>query len=174
MISRQSEFLQDTPTGNDLSALYDDKHFEQFAKDIDAKYSQGELPRLQDKFLVGNFLSRFIEGMIYSATRQRQSLAPGQKYNATIAGENVWLPDAIEVDLTLYTPDQINNSTRLFDRALKRLTEVWPNSKKYVVYIPSPLTTYDLRDSKSKSRMSISAEIETQIEGATRNTALSS
>jgi len=147
-----------------ISELYDDTHFALFAKKMDTRHSQGELPRLQDKFLVGNFLSRFVEGMVYSATRQRQPLAPGKKFNAMIAGKDIWLPDAIEADLTLFTPEQIKNSTRLFDRALKRLTEVWPESRKHVVYIPSPLTTYTMLDAKATARMSISVELEREIE----------
>ncbi|MUM76138.1 hypothetical protein GKC30_00645 [Pseudodesulfovibrio sp. F-1] len=160
-ISDNLQFLErHFKPSHDPVHLYDDDSFDLFAERMDATHCQGNLPRLQDKFLVGNLVSRFIEGMFYAATRNRQIAPRGTKYEATISDETHQLPDALESELTMFTQEQINDGCRLFDRALFRLAEVWPDARKFVVYIPSPLTTYALLDANRNARMEVSRKVE--------------
>jgi hypothetical protein len=147
----------------DISRLNDDEYFALFSKEMDTKFCQGTLPRLQDKFLVGNLLSRYVEGILYSATRNRRPTPPGTRYEAIISGKNHQLPDTLETDLTQYPAEHIENSCRLFDRTLVRLNEVWPDAQKFVTYIPSPLTIYSFRDDNAVARVDLSNSIEKQI-----------
>ncbi len=82
---------------------------------MDKRFCQGELPRTQDKFLVGNLLSRAVEGMIYSARKKVKPLPQGTRFNAILDGKEVWLPDTIETDLTGYKPADIRKSVRLLN-----------------------------------------------------------
>lgn len=107
-ISDNQEFLsRHYEAKYDPDRLYDDEYFAFFAKNMDAEYCQGKLPRLQDRFLVGNLLSRFVEGLINSATRDRKPVPPGTQYETFISGKRSQLPDTIEAELSNYTPEQI-------------------------------------------------------------------
>ncbi|WP_319468038.1 SGNH/GDSL hydrolase family protein [uncultured Pseudodesulfovibrio sp.] len=152
----------------DEAKLFDDEYFSRFADDMDKRFCQGELPRTQDKFLVGNLLSRAVEGMIYSARKKVKPLPQGTRYNAILDGKEVWLPDTIEADLTGYKPADIRKSVRLFERALKRVGDVWPDSRKIVAYLPSPLSTYAFQDAGAEARLHASKELDKLIEDAAR------
>ncbi|XXJ20360.1 SGNH/GDSL hydrolase family protein [Desulfovibrio caledoniensis] len=147
----------------DPQRLFDDEYFASFADTMDQKFCQGSLPRLQDKMLVGNLLSRSIEGIIYSATKQRQPLLPGKQYNATLAGKSIWLPDELEVDPSQYTTDELKISTRFFERALRRVAQVWPKARRFMVFIPSPLTTYAYLDADAQKRITASNTLEEMV-----------
>lgn len=142
------------------TALHDDIHFSEFDARMDVTYCQGTLPRLQDKFLIGNLLSRTIEGMIYSATKKSEPLPPGTTYNAQFNGEEVWIPDALEVELSAFSKEDSTNAVRFLERALNKIDKTWPDSKKYLVYLPSPLTTYAFMDDNASKRLEISTELE--------------
>jgi len=154
-----------SPEHNDEN-LFDDEAFAEFANRMDTEHSQGDLPRLQDKFLVANLMSRFVEGIIYSANKKANPLPPGTRYKAIMNGEEVWLPDTVENDLTTTKERSLAIGVRFYERALHRVSQYWPDSKKIAVYIPSPLTTYDLVGEKAKRRLDISRELEEMVRKA--------
>ena len=152
----------------DQAKLFDDRYFAEFAKAMDAKHSQGNLPRLQDKFLVANLMSRFVEGAVYSATKKAEPHSPGNKYKIIMDGEKTWLPDAAETDLTLTSEEDLAIGIRFFERALHRVSQFWPDSKKIVLYIPSSLSTYALIGEKASRWLAISRKMEGMVRQASR------
>ncbi len=152
----------------DEKRIFDDAYFARFSDEMRKRFVQGELPRLQDAFLVGNLLSRAVEGFIYSSTKNDPIELPGTKYPALINGEQRMLPDSVEGNSIDIDDQQLAFAVRFFERALAQIAFQWPESRKFVVYIPAPLTTYDLKDAATTQRMQCSHLLEKMIVLAAR------
>ena len=155
-----------TPT-YDSSGIFDDKSFEVFASDIDKRFCQGGFRLPQDYFFAGNLLSRTIEGMIYSATKSAKPLPSGQSYSAIIDGRSIPLPDNIaEDDLVHMTPESKAVGVRFLERSLSRVARFWPQARRYVVYIPAALATYQVAEPEGEAIRMASADMELRVQQA--------
>lgn len=150
----------------DMARFYDNEYFASFDREMEDKYCQGTLPKLENKFLVANMISRFIEGIIYSATKKYTAFEPGEKYLAVLDGKETMLPDRIEIDPTKWNDEQTRQGVRMFERALHRLARFWPDAEKYVVYLPSALTTYAVVGDDAAKRLQKSVDIEVMVREA--------
>lgn len=148
--------------------LFDDQYFALFADKMDKEFCNGDLPRLQDKFLVGNYISRLIEGTIYAKTKKASPRPPGNKFQAVIGGEVQRLPDHLETNISQFSDEYIQEGVRFFERSLNKLTTLWPDTQKYIVYIPSPLTTYPLDAPEATKAMATSIKLEEMVVAAAK------
>jgi hypothetical protein len=146
--------------------LFDDVRFAVFDKQMDDQFCQGVLPRLQDKFMVANLLSRMIEGMVYSATKKAEPVLSGTRFSVLMKGQKVWLPDSLEADIAIYTEQDMKMAVRFLERGLHKVGQVWPDSRKYLVYLPSPRTTYAHMDATAQKWIDISHKLENMVKEA--------
>lgn len=170
-VSDNLGFLQRhfTPTYHDPALLADDGVFQTFARDMEQRHAQGTLRRFEDHFLAANAIVRFFEGLAYSLGKQRQAPPPGTRFRARIGGEEVFLPDEIEADLSRYGERDLDLAVLLFSRALQQLDAFWPESRKYVAYIPCPRTMYDIAGDDAARQRAIGQKLEEMVSAAARN-----
>lgn len=148
--------------------LFDDTYFDQFAQVMDMKHSQGALPRAQDKFLTANLISRYFEGICYSATKKHTTHQPGETFKALINGEEVWLPDAARAlgDVPAQSDENLTIGVRFFERALSRINQFWPESRKIAVYLSSAPSTYTIVGEEGVRWRTLSHKLEAMVKEA--------
>ncbi len=170
-VSDNLGFLQRhfTSARHEPALLADDATFHAFASDMEQRYCQGRLRRFEDNFLAANAVVRFFEGLAYSLGKQRQAPPPGTHFKARIGGTEILLPDEIEADLSGYSEEDLDLAVLLFSRALRQLDAFWPESRKYVAYIPCPRTMYDIAGDDAARQRLIGQNLEEKVTTAARS-----
>jgi len=69
---------------------------------------------------------------------------PGSVNRVLIAGEEISIPDRLQSPSLELTDEEVNAAVRVFRYALGRLSSFFPAARIVVVYIPSPLSSYEL------------------------------
>ncbi len=157
------------PIHHDPVLLADDTVFQAFASDMEQRYCQGKPRRFEDNFLAANALVRFFEGLAYSLGKKRETPLPGSRFEARIGGADIFLPDEIETDLTLYSDADLDLAVLLFSRALRQLDDFWPGSRKIAAYIPCPRTMYEIAGEDGARQREIGQRLEEMVTAAARS-----
>jgi GNAT superfamily N-acetyltransferase len=170
-VSDNLGFLQRhfTPAHHEPALLADDATFKAFARDMEQRYCQGRPRRFEDIFLAANAVVRFFEGLAYSLGKQRLAPPPGTKFKARIGGAEIFLPDEIEADLSRYSEVDLEHAVLVFSRALHQLDAFWPESRKYVAYIPCPRTMYDISGADAARQRGIGQRLEAKVAAAAQS-----
>lgn len=151
----------------DEARIFDDAAFEVFAADMDARFCQGEFRLLQDRSLVGNFLTRPLEGFIYAATKHPRPVPGGGAHTAMVNGQAIPLPDDIgEDDLVRMPPQDKAVGVRFLERSLLRVARFWPQVRRCVVYIPAALSLYRLSGPEGADIRAASEDMERRVRKA--------
>lgn len=77
------------------------------------------------------------------------------------------LPDGLEGMLTKYSPEQITIAIRIFDKAIEQVAQFWPNARKGFVYIPAPVTIYDVANDEARKARIRSEQLEQRLNDTT-------
>jgi hypothetical protein len=74
----------------------------------------------------------------------RRSWPPGQVNRARVGDREVALPDGLQAPALELDAAEIDRALWVFERALARLRDAWPDTRLCVLYVPSPLASYEL------------------------------
>lgn len=131
----------------DMERMFDDGHFATFEAEMDRRYVRGEASRTQDMPLLGNFLSRTVEDMLYRIQKTREGHegddSTGEINRAVVGGVQVELPDVMEGPALHLDEQRTDRALRVFERACLKLRQTFPQTRLFIVYIPAPLSCYE-------------------------------
>jgi hypothetical protein len=134
----------------DMHRLYDPAYFRSFIRhtvigenDLER---ETESFRWWDNFFVARFVGRVVDAIIHRKwlTAPSPRWAPGQVNRVIVAGREVPIPDGLQSPSLDLTEQEMKDGLYVFDQALAYLVDQFPRSKIWVVYLPSPLSSYDL------------------------------
>lgn len=132
----------------DIERIFDDGYFATFEAEMDRRFVTGDALRVQDRPLLGNFLSRTVEDMLYRIQKNREGHegddTTGHINRALVGGVEVALPDVMEGPALQLDDARTDHALRIFERASLKLRKDFPDTRLFIVYIPAPLSCYDL------------------------------
>lgn len=150
---------------HDLELRYDGDHepgvpldpnaFGRFVKDTivvaDPLYVEARGFRWHDNLFLAEFAYRTARRVAKVAIHGEEAYAPpppewhpGPVNTAVVGGEIVDIPDVFQGPALELTDDEIDLAVEVFGHALRHLREYFPDSAVGVVYLPSPLSSYEL------------------------------
>lgn len=119
-----------------------------YSKAMQEQYITGQLPKLEDRFFAGNVIFRGAESIHYIFRAPKEP--PDMSINSITA-----LVDNRPAELPLFLKEesplgsssgQLTVAMDMLDMGISVLREYWPNAKFCLVYIPAPLSCYQLTD----------------------------
>jgi len=150
---------------HDLELRYDGDHepgvpldpnaFGRFVEDTvalaDPLYVKARGFRWHDNLFLADFAYRTTRRVAKVAIRGEEAYAPaplewhpGPVNTAVVGGEIVDIPDVLQGPALELTDDEVDLAVEVFGYALRHLREYFPDSAVGVVYLPSPLSSYEL------------------------------
>jgi len=140
--------------GFDRAKLYDRTYFQQFLKTAVVEPSplvrDARTITWRDRLLVMRFMGATIGGLIGPGANDGDEgnpihPPPGQAVNrARVAGAISKLPDLLQGPALELSADEIRQSIWVFRQAAFFMKQQWPSTTFVVVYVPSPLSCYQL------------------------------
>lgn len=144
----------------DSSRLRDPSYFREFVRQTAALRTplREELDTYHwwDNFFLARFVARTVRAVTDRSWRERQRApdwSPGTVTRASIAGSEIALPDALQGPALDLSEDEIDLALFAHEQAFVLLRERFPTAKTLVVYLPSPLSCYEIT----------SAEVDVQL-----------
>lgn len=111
---------------------------------------------LADKLLFGRFAISLLEGeslkfykdmkfKLENKVPHRMFKPIPRNHNTVfVAGENVFIPDQLQVPPITLHPDEISVSMTVLDQTLRYMKRMWPNTTFGMIYIPAVGTVYNV------------------------------
>lgn len=107
--------------------------------------------RWYDNMFVADFAYRTVRRMVRYAINGREAYEPpppewhwGSINRALVGGKEVGIPDALQGPAMELSEDEIDLGVDVFEQALLYLGRRFPDSDMCVMYVPSPLSSYEL------------------------------
>jgi len=138
----------------DMKKIYEKSYFREFISEVvigeDALYKSIKSFRWYENLFFLKFIRNMVNGIIHKK-KTNYSVSPwkaGEINHAFIKGKKISIPDKLQSPALELTEEEINLSVYIFERSLDYLSGSFPCTKIFVVYIPSPLASYDLASQK--------------------------
>jgi len=126
----------------DLNRIYDPRYFRDYlSKSI--VWSQDLDMRLKDNL----FFAKFIKTMIRDFNRDYPGLWDWEEKRvnkAIIGGKEIYLPEVLQSPALELSQEEINMNIYIMEQCLLFLRDYFPGVPISVVYLPSPLSVYEL------------------------------
>ena len=130
--------------------------FQRFLKELVKKYAAGNFREIKDRPLFGNLLLRSVRNVLRNSfTRKfidKEPVLPSGSINkARIGGKTVALPDRLQAPPLEVSPKDLHTALYAFEQSVDMLQILLPRTQLMIVYIPSPLSCYDLASDQVSS-----------------------
>lgn len=153
-IENNLDFLQrwlapaSTNKQNDQEALQP-PYLENVLRPIMAEHADGRPRQWNDAPLCGNFILRSLRDTLRNVFTRKyidieQAVPPGEVNMARIQGRVVALPDRLQSPPLEYDNEQIRAGVAVLRASLNLLAEAFAPADVVVVYVPAPLSCYEL------------------------------
>lgn len=140
----EKSFLPLYPEGT----LTDKNTRRSYRNTMQGQYITGRLPDLENRFFAGNIFFRGAESIHYTlrAPKEPPETSSGS-ITALVNNSPVALPLFLKGESPLgNNAEQLNIAVYMLDTGIELLREHWPNGRFCLVYIPEPLSCYELAD----------------------------
>ncbi len=139
----------------DANRIYDSDYFGQFIRSVvvgDSPLHQALASvRPGDRLLLANFVVHSFENLFEKqvtagciTVTDTKKWPPGRTNRAMIAGKVVAIPDGLQAPGLELTGAELQLATYVFDKALIYIADYYSDSTIILVYVPSPLESYQL------------------------------
>lgn len=150
----------------DIEKIYEEKYFKHFIDEVvigeDRLYRDIEAFRWHDNLVFLNFIKNIIDRMMVKIVvgeddqkvldRYKDLWGVGQVNRVLVNGEEIAVPDILHSPSLDLTEEEINLSLYIFEQSLDYLSKFFRKAKIFVVYIPTPLSSYVLASEKVSIR----------------------
>ncbi len=137
------------PRYEDPKQLDNPAVFQQFLKKLVQNHADGNFRQRKDMPLFGNFILRSIRNVLRNSLTRKYIdvepiLTPGTSNKARIGDKTVSLPDRLQSPPLEVSPKKLTRALYVFEQSVRKLQQLLPNTRLMLVYIPSPLSCYEL------------------------------
>ena len=136
---------------HDPQRLRDSAYFRAFLDEVVIGRNPLHLEALHHRPWDDLFFLRGLPRLIGFALRRwrgdhegRRSWPPGRVNRARVGGRELALPDGLQAPALELDAAELDRALWVFEESLARLHDAWPRTRLIVVYVPSPLASYDL------------------------------
>lgn len=126
---------------------------EQFVRRVERVHASGQPREPQDGFLFGSFILRLLRDKVWNPVThlfvEHEPVWPTGSVNRFLVdGEAVTVPDHLQGAALQMPRERLERSLMLFDVSLEYARELYRDVPMMVVYVPAPLTCYEVVSAK--------------------------